>query len=73
MVALKGFPGDSVVRICLPPQEPQETQEPGVGSLGQEDPLEKGMETHSSVLAWRVPGTEEPGRLVAESDMIAVT
>ena len=48
----------------------QETQD---GSLGQEDPLEKGMETHSSVLAWRVPGTEEPGRLVAESDMIAVT
>ena len=42
-----------------------------VRSLGQEDPLEKGMETHSSVLAWRIPWTEEPGRLqpmgVAES------
>ena len=30
-----------------------------VGSLGQEDPLEKGMATHSSILAWRVPRTEE--------------
>ena len=32
-------------------------------SLGQEDPLEKGMATHSSVLSWRIPWTEEPGRL----------
>ena len=31
--------------------------------LGQEDPLEKGMATHSSVLAWRIPWTEEPGGL----------
>ena len=31
--------------------------------LGQEDPLEKGMATHSSILAWRSPWTEEPGRL----------
>ena len=31
--------------------------------LGQEDPLEKGMETHSNILAWRIPWTEEPGRL----------
>ena len=38
----------------------QETQ---VLSLGQEDPLEKGMTTHSSVLAWRIPWTEEPGGL----------
>ena len=38
----------------------QETQVP---SLGWEDPLEKGMATHSSILAWRVPWTEEPGRL----------
>ena len=38
-------------------------QEPWVGSLGREDPLEKGMATHSSVLAWRVPWTEEPGGL----------
>ena len=32
-------------------------------SLGQEDPLEKEMATHSSILAWRIPWTEEPGRL----------
>ena len=32
-------------------------------SLGQEDPLEEGMATHSSILAWRIPWTEEPGRL----------
>ena len=32
-------------------------------SLGQEDPLEKGMATHSSILAWRIPRTEEPGVL----------
>ena len=34
-----------------------------VGSLGWEDPLEEGMATHSSILAWRIPWTEEPGRL----------
>ena len=34
-----------------------------VRSLGQEDPLEKEMATHSSSLAWKIPGTEEPGRL----------
>ena len=38
-------------------------QETWVSSLGQEDPLEKGMPTHSSVLAWRIPRTEEPGGL----------
>ena len=37
-------------------------QETGVQSLGQEDPLEKGMATHSSILAWEIPCTEEPGR-----------
>ena len=37
--------------------------ETGVQSLGQEDPLEKGMATHSSTLAWIIPWTEEPGRL----------
>ena len=34
-----------------------------IRSLGQEDPLEKGMATHSRILAWRIPRTEEPGRL----------
>ena len=38
-------------------------QETRVRSLGREDPLEKGMATHSSVLAWRIPWMEEPGRL----------
>ena len=38
-------------------------QEIQVQSLGQEDPLEKGMATHSSILAWRIPWTEDPGRL----------
>ena len=38
-------------------------QETWVWSLGQEDPLEKGMATHSSILAWRILWTEEPGRL----------
>ena len=32
-------------------------------SLGQEDPLEEGMAVHSSILAWRIPWTEEPGKL----------
>ena len=41
-------------------QEPQETR---VRPLGWKDPLEKGMATHSSILAWRAPWTEEPGRL----------
>ena len=38
----------------------QETQ---VQSLGQEDPLEKAMATHSSIFAWEIPWTDEPGRL----------
>ena len=42
---------------CLPMRETL------VRSLGQEDPLEKEMATHSSILAWKIPWTEEPGRL----------
>jgi len=38
-------------------------QETWVWSLGGEDPLEKGMATHSSMLSWRIPWTEEPGKL----------
>ena len=38
-------------------------QETWVRSLGHEDPLEKGMAAHSSILSWRIPWTEEPGRL----------
>ena len=52
-----GFPGGSVVKN---PPAKQETQ---VQSLGWEDPLEKEMATHSSILAWIVPWTEKPGGL----------
>ena len=41
----------------------QETQETRVRSLGREDPVEEGMATHSNILAWRIPWTEEPGGL----------
>ena len=51
------FPGGSVV------EKPPAVQEMQVGSLGQEDTLEGGMATHSSLLAWRIPWTEEPGQL----------
>ena len=41
----------------------QKMQEMWIQSLGWEDPLEEGMATHSSILAWRIPRTEEPGGL----------
>ena len=44
-------------------KNPPAMQEIWVQSLGWEDPLEKEMATHSSILAWRIPWTEEPGRL----------
>ena len=49
-----------MVKNLLPMQETHETQ---VQSLGQEDPLEKEMTTHSSILAWEIPWTEKPGGL----------
>ena len=52
-----GFPGGSVVKN-LPTRH-----EPWVRSLGREDALEKEMATHSSILAWEIPWTEEPGGL----------
>ena len=55
----------------------QETQDMRVQSLGQENPLKEGMATHASILAWRIPGTEEPGGLWSmcckESDMNEAT
>ena len=54
---LRGFPGGSVVKYLLP------MQETGVQSLGREDPLEKEMATHTSILAREIPWTEEPDRL----------
>ena len=44
-------------------KNPPAVQEAQVQSLGQEDPLEKGIATHSSILAWRLARTEEPGGL----------
>ena len=44
-------------------KNPLEMQETWVQSLGQENPLEKGMAVHSSILAWRIPWTEEPSKL----------
>ena len=55
----------------------QKMQEMQVQLLSQEDPLEEGMATHSSILAWRIPQTEEPGsyspQVHKESDMTEVT
>ena len=54
------FPGGSAVKN---PPAMQELQETWVWSLGREDPLEKGIATCSTTLAWRMPWTEEPGGL----------
>ena len=54
------LPGGSAVKN-LPAM--QETQEMWVQSLGWEDPLEEEMATHSSILAWKIPWTEEPDGL----------
>ena len=52
-----GFPGDSMIK------NPPAKQEMWVLSLGWEDPLEKEMAIQSSTLAWKIPWTEEPGKL----------
>ena len=57
---LRGFPGGSGVKNLSAMQEMQEIL---VQSLGQEDLLGKVMATHFSILAWKIPWTEEPGRL----------
>ena len=72
---LECFPdGTSGKESSLPVQE---TQDMRVQSLGQEDPLKEGMGTHTSILAWRIPGTEEPGGLGSmcckESDVTEAT
>ena len=57
--SIRGFPGGSVAkRIHLPMQETEETW---IRFLGWEDPQEKEMASHFSILAWRIPWTEEPG------------
>ena len=52
-----GFPGASMIKNLSTTLEMQ------IQSLSQEDPLEKEMATHSSIVAWRIPWTEEPGGL----------
>ena len=47
-------------------------QETHVQSLGREDPLEKGMATHSSILVWRIPWTEEPGKVQPMGSQIVI-
>ena len=53
--------------MCLPMQETQ------VQSLGWEDPLEKEMATHFSILAWNIPWTEEPGGLQSRGSKVSDT
>ena len=55
-----GKPGDSMAQMMKNLPAMRGTR---VRCLGQEDPLEKGMAIHSSILAWRIPKTEEPGGL----------
>jgi len=55
-----GFSGSSAIKNTPAMQEMQETQ---IQFLGREDPLEEGMTTHSSILAWQIPWTENPGGL----------
>ena len=57
MCETQGFLGGSVARNLLARQEAQ------VQSLGWEEPMEKGIATHSNILAWRIPWTEESGGL----------
>ena len=58
-----GYPGSSALAM----------QETWVLSLGWEDPLEKEMVTHSSILAWRIPWTEMPGRLESMGSQLDTT
>ena len=55
-----GLPSGSAVKH---PPAMLQLQEAWVGLLGQEDPMEEGMATHSSILGWKTPWTEEPGGL----------
>ena len=57
LIELEGFAGGSAVK------NPHAMQEMLVRSLSQEEPLEEGEATHSSILAWRIPWAEEPGGL----------
>ena len=67
-LALYSFPGGTVVKNSPSMKEMQETQ---VQSLGQIDPLEKEIETHSSILPWKTSRTEEPGGLLSTGSQLA--
>ena len=54
---------EQLLLVAQTVKNPSAMQETWVQSLGWEDPLEKGMATHSSILGWRIPWSEEPGRL----------
>ena len=60
LYSILGFSSGSMVKNLLAMREMQEMQ---VQFLGQKDPLEEGMATHSSILVWRIPWTEEPNGL----------
>ena len=60
LASTRGFPGGSVIKNQPAMQELQETQ---VQCLGWEDPLKEEMATHSRIVAWRIPRTEDPGGL----------
>ena len=66
-ISVLTFPGGSVVKNLLP------VQEIWAQSLDWEDPLEKEMATHSSVLAWEIPWTEKPGRLQSMGSQKSLT
>ena len=63
LLAIKPTPSIRASLMAQMVKNPPAMQETQVRSLGQEYPMEKGMATHSSILAWRIPWTEEPGRL----------
>ena len=67
--------GKSLIRASLVVQVGENLpamQETHVQSRGQEDPLEKEMATHSSIFAWKIPWTEEPGRLQSKGSQESI-
>ena len=59
----ESYPSESTPLVAQTVKNPPAVRETQVRSMGQEDPLEKGGATHSSILAWKIPWTEEPGGL----------
>ena len=59
---ISSFRGSSLILVAQTVKKPPAMSETWIWSLGWDDPLEKGIATHSSILAWRIPWTEEPSR-----------